>query len=160
MRGDDRTPDQIRTAGGFFPRDNRGPKIKEEFRQAAVTKGINTQAQEHVRSPIAGYVSTGMDEDSGGYGDTRAYLYRMEIPGLKEQAVNDQTLGLGSPFKFTPKGRLDTRLLMSGNTLDQSKFVAMIPPLTVEMTFITPIPSAFIVAYRPAKSNQWISFQP
>jgi insecticidal toxin complex protein TccC len=158
MRGDDRTPDQIRTAGGFFPRDNRGAKIKEEFRQAAVTKGINTQAQEHVRSPVAGYVSTGMDEDSGGYGDTRAYLYRMEIPGLKERAINDQTLGLGSPFKFTPKGRLDTRLLMSNDTLDQSDLVAMIPPLTVEMTFITPIPIAYIVAYRPAKSNQWIPF--
>ncbi|WPN57085.1 RHS repeat-associated core domain-containing protein [Pseudomonas sp. P9_31] len=158
MRGDNRDPDQIRTAGGFFPRDNRGSKIKEEFRQAAVTKGINTLAQEHVRSPVAGYVSTGMDEDSGGYGDTRAFLYRMEIPGLKERAINDQTLGLGSPFKFIPKGRLGTRVLMSGDTLDQSEFVAMIPPMTVEMTFITPIPSAHIVAYRPAKSNQWIPF--
>lgn len=158
MRADNRTPEQIRTAGGFFPRDNRGPQNKQEFRQAVVTKGINTQAQEHVRNPIAGYVSTGMNEESGGYGDTRDYLYRMEIPGLREQAINDQTLGLGSPFKFTPKGRLDTRLLMSGDTLDQSDFVAMIPPMTAEMTFITPIPNAYIVASRKLGSDQWEPF--
>ncbi|WP_223486311.1 RHS repeat-associated core domain-containing protein [Pseudomonas sp. A-RE-19] len=159
MRGDNRSPEQIRAAGGFFPRDNRGLKIKQEFRQAVVAKGINTQAQEHVRNPVAGYVSTGMNEESGGYGDTRAYLYRMEIPGLREQAINDQTLGLGSPFKFTPKGGLDARLLMSGDTLDQSEFVAMIPPRTVEMTFITPIPDAYIVAFRAAGSVQWKSFR-
>jgi insecticidal toxin complex protein TccC len=158
FRGDDRSPTKIRAAGGFFPRDNRGPAIKNEFKQAIVKKGMNTQAQEHVRSPVPGYVSTGMDEDSGGYGDTRAYLYQMEVPDMSERAVNEQTLGLGAPFKFTPKGRLDARLLMSGETLDQSEFVAMIPPMTVEMTFITPIPSANIVAFRKARSNQWETF--
>jgi insecticidal toxin complex protein TccC len=158
MRGDDRSPETIRKAGGFFPRDNRGPEIKDEFRQAAVGKSMNTLSQEHVRSPVPGYVSTGMDENSGGYGDTRAYLYRMEIPGLAERAINDQTLGLNTSFEFIPKGRLHARLLMSGSTLDQSKFVAMIPPMTVEMTFITPIPSAYIVAYREAKSTEWKPF--
>ncbi|WP_256661479.1 RHS repeat-associated core domain-containing protein [Pseudomonas sp. F01002] len=158
MRGDNRSPDTIRKAGGFFPRDNRGPEIKQEFKQTAVTKGINTLAREHVSSPNPAYVSTGMDEDSGGYSDTRNFLYRMEVPGLIERDINDQTLGLGKPFKFTPKGRLDTRLLMSDDTLDQSTFVAVIPATTVELTFITPIPSANIVAYREARSNQWKPF--
>ncbi len=158
MRGDNRPPGEIRNAGGFFPRDNRGPEIKDEFRQTVVVKSMNTLSQEHVRSPVAGYVSTGMDEDSGGYGDTRAYLYRMEIPGLEERAINDQTLGLNTSFEFIPKGRMHARLLMSSETLDQSKFVAMIPPLTVEITFITPIPSAYIVAYREAKSTVWTPF--
>ena len=158
MRGDNRSPDQIRAADGFYPRDNRGQKIKQEFGQTLVAKGFNTLANEHVRSPVAGYVSTGMDEDSGGYGDSRAYLYRMEVPGLKERDVNEQTLGLGSPFKFTPKGGLDARLLMSGDTLDQSKFVVMIPPRTAEMTFITPIPAAYIVAFRKAGSDKWEPF--
>ncbi|SEC75688.1 insecticidal toxin complex protein TccC [Pseudomonas frederiksbergensis] len=157
-RADNRSPKTIRKAGGFFPRDNRGPKIKDEFRRAVVSNGINTLAQEHVRSPFPGYVSTGMDEVSGGFGDTRAYQYRMEIPGLKERDINDQTLGLGAPFEFTPKGRLDTRLLMSDDTLDGAEFVAIIPPVTVEMTFITPIPNAYIVAVREAKSTQWKPF--
>jgi insecticidal toxin complex protein TccC len=99
-----------------------------------------------------------MDEVSGGFGDTRAYQYRMEIPGLKERDINDQTLGLEAPFEFTPKGRLDTRLLMSDDTLDGAEFVAIIPPVTVEMTFITPIPNAYIVAVREAKSTQWKPF--
>ncbi|WP_259696278.1 RHS repeat-associated core domain-containing protein [Pseudomonas brassicacearum] len=158
MRGDNRSPDQIRAAGGFYPRDNRGQKFKQEFGQTLVAKGFNTLANEHVRSPVAGYVSTGMDEASGGFGDSRAYLYRMEVPGLKERDVSEQTLGLESPFKFTPKGRLDARLLMSGDTLDQSEFVAMIPPTTVEMTFITPIPKAYIVAFRKAGSDRWEPF--
>ncbi|AHL35810.1 toxin [Pseudomonas brassicacearum] len=158
MRGDNRSPDEIRRAGGFFPRDNRGLKIKQEFREALMTKGFNTLANEHVRSPVPGYVSTGMDEDSGGYGDTRNYLYRMEIPGLEERSVDQQTLGIDKPFKFVPKGRLDARLLMSNNTLDQANFVAMIPPMTVEVTFITPIPSAYIVSFRKAGSREWESF--
>ncbi|WLH13746.1 RHS repeat-associated core domain-containing protein [Pseudomonas hefeiensis] len=158
MRGDDRSPTEIHKAGGFFPRDNRGAAIKREFRDALVTKKFNTLANEHVRSPVAGYVSTGMDEDSGGYGDTRNYLYRMEIPGLKERSVDDQTLGLNSTFTFTPKGRLDARLLMSDATLDQSEFVAMIPPMTVEVTFITPIPSAYIVSFRKRGSSTWEAF--
>jgi insecticidal toxin complex protein TccC len=158
MRGDDRPPDRIHAAGGFYPRDNRGPVIKQEFRQGVLTKGFNTLANEHVRSPVAGYVSTGMDEDSGGYGDSRAYLYRMEIPGMEERSVNEQTLGLGAPFKFNPKGRLDARLLMNASTLDLADFVAMIPPMTVEMTFVTPIPSAYIVAYRDRGSDQWKPF--
>ncbi|MDR6959123.1 insecticidal toxin complex protein TccC [Pseudomonas brassicacearum] len=158
MRGDNRSPDEIRRAGGFFPRDNRGLKIKQEFREALMTKGFNTLANEHVRSPVPGYVSTGMDEDSGGYGDTRNYLYRMEIPGLEERSVDQQTLGMDKPFKFVPKGRLDARLLMSNNTLDQANFVAMIPPMTVEVTFITPIPSAYIVSFRKAGSREWESF--
>ncbi|SFX86588.1 MULTISPECIES: RHS repeat domain-containing protein [unclassified Pseudomonas] len=158
MRGDNRSPDEIRRAGGFFPRDNRGLKIKQEFREALMTKGFNTLANEHVRSPVPGYVSTGMDEDSGGYGDTRNYLYRMEIPGLEERSVDQQTLGIDKPFKFVPKGRLDARLLMSNDTLDQANFVAMIPPMTVEVTFITPIPSAYIVSFRKAGSREWESF--
>ncbi|EZP27411.1 RHS repeat domain-containing protein [Pseudomonas sp. RIT288] len=158
MRGDDRAPEQIRAAGGFFPRDNRGAQIKEEFRQAAISKGINTLANEHVRSPVPGFISTGMDEDSGGYGDTRNYLYRMEIPGLQEREVNQQTLGLATPPKSIPKGRLGTRILMSDDTLNNSGFVAMIPPMTVEMTFITPIPNEYIIAFRSARSHQWQLF--
>ena len=158
MRGDNRSPKQIREAGGFYPRDNRGDKIKEEFRQGVVSKKINTVANEHVRSPVMGYVSTGMDEASGGYGDTREYLYRMAIPGLMERDINAQTLGLNAPFQFTPKGRLDARLMMSGDTLAQSQFVVMIPPMTVEMTFITPIPNQYIVAYRPSNSDKWQPF--
>ncbi|TBN31099.1 RHS repeat-associated core domain-containing protein, partial [Pseudomonas sp. BGI-2] len=158
MRGDDRSPNTIRKAGGFFPRDNRGEKIKDEFAQAVLSKGINSLAQGHVRSAVPGYVSTGMDEDSGGYGDSRGYLYRMDVPDLRERDINEQTLKLGAPFNFTPKGRLDTRLLMSGDTIDQSEFVAIIPPMTVEMTFITPIPNANIVAFRKARDNQWQPF--
>ncbi|MFJ2714382.1 RHS repeat-associated core domain-containing protein, partial [Pseudomonas sp. NPDC087346] len=158
MRGDNRTPEQIRAAGGFFPRDNRGLAIKQEFKQEVKIKGINTKSQEHVRNPVPGYVSTGMNEESGGYGDSRAYLYRMEIPGLREQVINDQTMGLEPPFTFTPRKNMDARLLMSGATLEQSEFVAVIPGMTVEMTFITPIPSANIVAFRAARSKQWESF--
>ncbi|WP_261985218.1 RHS repeat-associated core domain-containing protein, partial [Pseudomonas arsenicoxydans] len=158
MRGDNRSPDTIRKAGGFFPRDNRGPEIKQEFKQTVVTKTINALAREHVSVPNPAYISTGMNEESGGYGDTRAFLYRMEVPGLIERDINDQTLGLDKPFKFAPKNRLDTRLLMSDDTLDQSSFVAVIPATTVEVTFITPIPSANIVAYRKARSNQWTPF--
>ncbi|WP_434631477.1 RHS repeat-associated core domain-containing protein [Pseudomonas sp. Z1-29] len=158
MRGDDRSPEQIHKAGGFYPRDNRGPEIKREFRSALVNKGFNTIANEHVRSPVPGFLSTGMDEDSGGYGDTRNYLYRMEIPGLKERNVNEKTLGLEQPFEFKPKGKLSARLLMSGDSLDQADFVAMIPPMTVELTFITPIPAAHIVAYRKKGTNEWIPF--
>ena len=158
LRGDDRTPDQIRAAGGFFPRDNRGLQIKEEFRHAAVTKGINTLAVEHVRSPVPGYVSTGIDENSGGYSDTRNYLFLMEIPGLEEREVSQQTLGVTARPKPIPNGRIGTRVLMSGDTLDQSDFVAMIPPMTVEMTFITPIPSRDIVAFRTRGRHQWQSF--
>ncbi|WP_259698503.1 RHS repeat-associated core domain-containing protein, partial [Pseudomonas brassicacearum] len=158
MRGDNRPPGKIREVGGFFPRDNRGPEIKQEFKKTVVTKTINALAREHVSSPNAAFVSTGMGEESGGYGDTRAFLYRMEIPDLTERDINDQTLGLGAPFKFTPKGRLDTRLLMSGDTLDQARFVAMIPAMTHEVTFVTPIPNAYIVASREAGSNQWEPF--
>ena len=99
-----------------------------------------------------------MDEDSGGYGDTRNYLYRMEIPGLQEREVNQQTLGLATPPKSIPKGRLGTRILMSDDTLNNSGFVAMIPPMTVEMTFITPIPNEYIIAFRSARSHQWQLF--
>lgn len=47
---------------------------------------------------------------------------------------------------------------MSNDTLDQANFVAMIPPMTVEVTFITPIPSAYIVSFRKAGSREWESF--
>jgi insecticidal toxin complex protein TccC len=158
MRGDDRSPEQILKAGGFYPRDNRGLEIKKEFRNAMVSKGFNTLANEHVRSPVPGFVSLGMDEDSGGYGDTRNYLYRMEIPGLKEREINHQILGLQQPFEFKPKGGLSARLLMSDDSLERADFVAMIPPRTVELTFITPIPAAYIVAYRKRGTKDWITF--
>ncbi|WP_445570847.1 RHS repeat domain-containing protein [Pseudomonas sp. E102] len=158
MRGDDRSPEQILKAGGFYPRDNRGLEIKKDFRNAVVSKGFNTLASEHVRSPVPGYVSLGMDEDSGGYGDTRNYLYRMEIPGLKEREINNRTLGLQQPFEFKPKGRLSARLLMSDDSLENADFVAMIPPVTVELTFITPIPAAYIVSYRKRGTKEWIPF--
>ncbi|MCW1243700.1 RHS repeat protein [Pseudomonas sp. SAICEU22] len=158
MRGDDRSPEQILKAGGFYPRDNRGLEIKKEFRNAVVSKGFNTLANEHVRSPVPGFVSLGMDEDSGGYGDTRNYLYRMEIPGLKEREINNQILGLQQPFEFKPKGGLSARLLMSDDSLERADFVAMIPPRTVELTFITPIPAAYIVSYRKRGTKDWITF--
>jgi insecticidal toxin complex protein TccC len=159
MRADNRTPAKIREAGGFYPRDNRGvATIKQEFRQNLGTKKLNDLATEHVRYPVPGYVSTGMDEASGGYGDTRDYLYRMAIPGLEEREINAQTLELDSPFKFTPRGRNDARLLMSGDTLGQSQFALMIPPLTEEMTFITPIPNQYIVAFKALGSDKWVPF--
>ena len=158
FRGDDRPDHVIRNAGGFYPRDNRGSAIQQDFRRAVQTDGLNAHAQAHVRALNPGYVSTGLDEDSGGYSDTRGFLYRMEIPDLQERGVNDQTLGLSSPYSFTPKKQLDTRFFMNASTLEQATLASMIPPKTHEMTFITPIPNAYIVAYRAAKSSQWVPF--
>ncbi|RLU09816.1 hypothetical protein CS078_12800 [Pseudomonas prosekii] len=158
FRGDDRPDHVIRNAGGFYPRDNRGSAIQQDFRRAVQTDGLNAHAQDHVRALNPGYVSTGLDEDSGGYSDTRGFLYRMEIPDLQERGVNDQTLGLSSPYSFTPKKQLDTRFFMNASTLEQATLASMIPPKTHEMTFITPIPNAYIVAYRAAKSSQWVPF--
>jgi len=159
-RGDNRSPQDIAAAGGFYSweRYKGDAQIKREFADAFTTQGPRTHATEHVRSPKKSYVSMGMDEDSGGYGDQSAYLYRVEIPGLQERQMTAQTLNLGRPFTYVPKNSLDPRLLMDGATVADSTFVAMIPPRTVELTFITPIPRQYIVAFRRRGNANWERF--
>ncbi|WP_210554558.1 MULTISPECIES: RHS repeat domain-containing protein [unclassified Pseudomonas] len=157
MRSDNRSPDDIRSAGGFFPKEPR-KDYKQIFRNDVTKQGWNGHARTHVGFSNPRYVSTGIDDQSGGYAGQRRYLYRMEIPGLEERAINDSTLGLAAPMSFNPNRRMDTRLLMSATTVEESDFVAMIPGTTSEMTFINPIPSAFIVSYSEGGTGSWKPF--
>lgn len=157
MRSDNRSPDDIRSAGGFFPKERRGD-YKQNFRTDITTQGWSGNARSHVGFSNPRYVSTGIDDNAGGYAGQRGYLYRMEIPGLEERAINDSTLGLAASMSVKPKSRLDTRLLMNKATLDEADFVAMIPGGTAEMTFISPIPSAFIVGYSAEGTGPWKQF--
>lgn len=157
MRSDNRSPEDIRAAGGFYPKERRGD-YKQNFRNDITTQGWSGNARSHVGFSNPRYVSTGIDDNAGGYAGQRGFLYRMEIPGLEERAINDSTLGLAAPMSVKPKSRLDTRLFMNRATLDESDIVAIIPGGTAEMTFISPIPSAFVMGSSAQGTGPWRLF--
>ncbi|WP_350304992.1 hypothetical protein [Photorhabdus viridis] len=154
FRGDNRTPEQIVAAGGFYPWSKQSAsKIKKELINEFIDIGPSAHMMGHVRSPNKNYVSTGMNMDSGGFGEQSNYLYRMEIPGLKPQDMNDKTIG--EKIRQDKRGINYPHFLMSHLTLAESEFVAMIPARSEELTFITPIPLSYITSYRKRGTNTW-----
>ncbi|NHB91772.1 hypothetical protein [Photorhabdus cinerea] len=154
FRGDNRTPEQIGAAGGFYPWSKQDAgKIKKELIDEFIKIGPSAHMMGHVRSPNKNYVSTGMNMDSGGFGEQSEYLYRMEIPGLKPQDMNERTLG--EKIRQDSRGINYPHFLMSHLTLAESEFVAMIPARSEELTFITPIPLSYITSYRKRGTNTW-----
>ncbi|MBS9423190.1 hypothetical protein [Photorhabdus caribbeanensis] len=154
FRGDNRDPETIAAAGGFYPWSKQHvSRIKSELTDAFIKDGPSAHMIGHVRSPNKNYVSTGMNMDSGGFGEQSAYLYKMEIPGLKPQEMNKDTIG--QEIRQDKRGINYPHFLMSHPTLQQSEFVAMIPARTEELTFITPIPLSYITSYKKKGTNTW-----
>ncbi|KAA1185414.1 hypothetical protein [Photorhabdus heterorhabditis] len=155
FRGDNRTPEQIVAAGGFYPWSKQDAgKIKKELIDEFIKIGPSAHMMGHVRSPNKNYVSTGMNMDSGGFGEQSNYLYKMEIPGLKPQDMNERTLG--EKIRQDSRGINYPHFLMNHLTLAESEFVAMIPARSEELTFITPIPLSYITSYRKRGTNTWL----
>ncbi|CQH97669.1 Rhs family protein [Yersinia enterocolitica] len=154
-RGDDRSPEAIRKAGGFYPRSGDSSKdVLTRFKKA-FSEDAAGHSQAHVRQGNPDYISFGTDLDSGGYADTRSYFYEVKIPGLRQQNITAEVIGTQS-VRTGPKVSAP-RLLLDGHSVDTSNFVAMLPARTVEATFVTPVPIQFISRYR-MKGGSWMSF--
>ncbi|OWO84276.1 hypothetical protein B5C26_04395 [Photorhabdus luminescens] len=154
FRGDNRDPEKIVAAGGFYPWSKKHvTEIKQELTDAFISDGPSAHMVGHVRSANRNYVSTGINTDCGGYGGHAAYLYKMEIPGLIPQEMNKETIG--QQIKQDRRGINYPEFLMSHQTLQQSEFVAMMPARTEELTFITPIPLNYITSYKKKGTNIW-----
>ncbi|NHB95208.1 hypothetical protein [Photorhabdus stackebrandtii] len=153
-RGDNRDPEKIAAAGGFYSWSKKHvTEIKKALTDAFISDGPSAHMAGHVRSPNQNYVSTGINTDCGGFGEQSAYLYKMEIPGLKPHDMNEETIGL--KIKKERKNINSPEFLMSHLTLQQSEFVAMMPARTEELTFITPIPLSYITSYKKKGTNTW-----
>ncbi|NHB88002.1 hypothetical protein [Photorhabdus tasmaniensis] len=154
FRGDNRDPEKIVAAGGFYPWSKKHvTEIKSALTEAFISDGPSAHMVGHVRSPNQNYVSTGINTDCGGYGGHAAYLYKMEIPGLRPQEMSRETIG--QEIRQDKRGINYPEFLMSHQTLQQSEFVAMMPARTEELTFITPIPLGYITSYKKKGTNTW-----
>ncbi|EQB98810.1 hypothetical protein [Photorhabdus temperata] len=154
FRGDNRDPEKIVAAGGFYPWSKKHiTEIKNALTDAFISDGPSAHMVGHVRSPNQNYVSTGINTDCGGYGGHAAYLYKMEIPGLRPQEMSRETIG--QEIRQDKRGINYPEFLMSHQTLQQSEFVAMMPARTEELTFITPIPLNYITSYKKKGTNTW-----
>lgn len=163
LRADDRSPEEIHLAGGFFPKDNKtgnaiqANKLKAKFIQQ-LCQNSYAVADSHVRQPSSAFVSTGTSMDSGGYADHINYLYQIWIPNLKEAEIDEATLG--APVK---KLKRTPRLLINKDTVINSDLVALdlrtlIGPGIQECMFVTSIPKQYIKSYKPKKENKWYDF--
>ncbi|OTA15177.1 YD repeat [Xenorhabdus vietnamensis] len=158
-RADDRSPDQIRQAGGFYPRSaDSADTIKDRFKTNFSQDG-GTLSQNHVRSPNPDFVSFGTDLESGGYAGTRNYLYKVEIPGMKEMPITPGVMGTATVGRIMPVSA--PKLLLTGDNVASSQFIAMMPKRTSEATFATPVPSDYITGYRArgAEGSQFLDFK-
>lgn len=153
-RGENRAPNKISEAGGFKPWSQDTPaEILQRFK-SEFSKNATEHSQAHVRSPNRDYISFGTDMAAGGYADSRDYLYEIKIPKMHEQNITAQVLGTET-LKFR-KNVASPRLLLDGETVDTSNFVAMLPARTVEATFVTPIPKEYITRFR--HKGKWFDF--
>ncbi|WP_350305618.1 hypothetical protein [Photorhabdus viridis] len=154
FRADNRDPEKIVAAGGFYPWSKKHvTEVKNALTDAFISDGPSAHMAGHVRSPNQNYVSTGINTDCGGYGGHAAYLYKMEIPELKPQEMSRETIG--QEIRQDKRGINYPAFLMSHQTLQQSEFVAMMPTRTEELTFITPIPLNYITSYKKKGTNTW-----
>nr|WP_241493793.1 RHS repeat-associated core domain-containing protein [Enterobacter cancerogenus] len=146
FRADDRAPTEIKKYGGFTARsaDSR-ENILSRFKKA-FSEDAAGHSQAHVRQGNPDYISFGTDLESGGYAETRSHLYEVKIKGMKVTDITGDTMGTAAVRKG-PKVSAP-RLLLSGDSVDTSEFVAMMPARTVEATFITPVPLQNITRYR------------
>ncbi|MEN4700012.1 RHS repeat-associated core domain-containing protein [Pantoea agglomerans] len=146
LRADDRAPTEIKKYGGFTARsaDSR-ENILSRFRKA-FSEDAAGHSQAHVRQGNPDYISFGTDLESGGFAETRSHLYEVKIKGMKVTDITGDTMGTAT-VKKGPKVSAP-RLLLSGESVDASEFVAMMPARTVEATFITPVPLQNITRYR------------
>ncbi|HGJ5906600.1 MAG TPA: RHS repeat protein [Arsenophonus nasoniae] len=157
-RGDDRSPEVIKSAGGFFPRSpDPASVIKKRFIEI-FSFDAGTLAKNHVTSPNPDFVSFGTTLESGGYAETRNYFYEVNIPDIAEVPISPITMGV-EKVKTPPK-ILTPKLLLSAANAQDSKFIAMMPNKSVEATFITPVPYKYITRYKNNRTGGgWINIQ-
>ncbi len=106
-----------------------------------------------ISSPQPEFVSTDPDPDCGGY-STKGFIYLIEFSQLENREWNDFVLGIKIDFKvnsFVPKLFLDTSSLFWAKIIALKHFGA-----TKEVTFLTGIPSANIVAYKKSGDNSFM----
>jgi hypothetical protein len=153
-RADARSPEAIRKAGGFKPRSGDSSEDVLTRFKTAFSENAGSHSQEHVRQGNPDYISFGTDIDCGGYTNGRN-VYEIRIPNMQEVVISEKVLGTQS-FNIG-KPVIKPRLLLDNQTVDTSNFVAMLPALTVEATFVTPVPNKYIHRVRPYRGD-WIDF--
>jgi hypothetical protein len=107
------------------------------------------------KSRDTAHVSTAMDEDCGGYASL-GYVYKMEFQVLMIVAITNAVLGQNLLKKSLP---LWPELALSGARLNMSGVVAVKQRGAArELSFLTPIPLANIVAYKKSGPAPFIPF--
>ncbi|MDE9486797.1 enterotoxin A family protein [Xenorhabdus bovienii] len=156
-RADKRSPEQIRKAGGFYPRSaDSADTIKKRFKTNFSQNG-GELSKIHVISPNPDFVSFGTNLESGGLAETRNYFYEVKIPGMKEMPITPEVMGTATVKKFAPV--IAPKLLLTGDNVDSSQFVAMEPKMAHEATFATPVSSQYITRYRDNSAGpQFLNF--
>lgn len=173
-RGDSRTPQQIRAAGGFNPRvvttaaTGRGiitrcivprtpaPQLPPPADQSSLQTLLNTATVKLIdvlrdikveKNERTVHVSTDTSPQCGGY--SSSYVYRMSF------TLNVQTAGTGA---VTPVGnnatllqsRVGANVFFDGATLATSNLFGICGGMAdpgVELAFLTSIPAAYITHY-------------
>ncbi|CAL2095159.1 protein of unknown function [Tenacibaculum sp. 190524A02b] len=145
-RSDSRTPKDIEKAGGFFPRKTLSiEQVRAHILYYCGANGSGKKPQDLTRliisSPQPEYVSTALNDDTGG--QHRGYLYTMQLENLMEVPFSDEVLGQ----KLNVKKNLNNpTLLLNAKTLAQATMVALkLPRGAQEVTFLTGIPYENII---------------
>ncbi|MEW2409623.1 hypothetical protein [Streptomyces griseoviridis] len=144
-RADNRDPRSIQ-------RDD-GMRVKQHRRLAEI-KGLLAQdpklfEQAHVSSNSSFLVSTAKNEDAGGYADTRAYLYRISVPGLYKF---EESPPASSDLRRQPKIYMDTP-----DFRDATLVLMETSKCTEEVDFLGDIPLRYITDVRQRGGDSFLS---
>ncbi|WP_241160632.1 enterotoxin A family protein [Pseudomonas chlororaphis] len=156
-RGDTRSPDAIKSAGGFTSKSGKSsPGVLQEYYEKLRTSPDGV-ARDHVAFKNKDFISTAVDEQCGGY--SSGYIYKIEISNFSVHKFGPDVLGAGA--KSLRSGRIFPHLMMSGETYYGSELVAIQQPLqsnSPEVSFLTSIPDRYIASWRKGNSNEWNAF--